>query len=166
LISGATSLNMCGGGGTTNKTSRLYKSMVETELVVGVRGGVQATLDPNTYEIACTLRPERSPGQVLRALDDQIKRLQDELVTEDEIRRAAKQARALFAYGNENITNQAFWLGYAEMFATYGWFTSYVDRLSQVTPAEIQRIAQDYLQPQHRVVGLYLPDGSAEVDHD
>ena len=166
LLSGATSLNMFGGGGTSNKTSRLYKTMVEKELVVSVRGGVQATIDPNTYEIACTLRPERSPDQVLQALDDQIKRLQDELVSEEEIRRAAKQARALFAYGNENITNQAFWLGYAEMFATYGWFTGYVDRLAQVTPAEIQRIAQVYLQPQHRVVGLYLPEGPAEVGLD
>jgi zinc protease len=166
LLSGATSLNMFGGGGTTNKTSRLYKTMVEKELVVSVRGGVQATIDPNTYEIACTLRPERSPDQVLQALDDQIKRLQDELVSDEEIRRAAKQARALFAYGNENITNQAFWLGYAEMFANYGWFTGYLDRLAQVTPAEIQRIAQVYLQPQHRVVGLYLPGGSAEGEHD
>ena len=40
-----------------------------------------------------------------------------------EIARAIKQARALFAYGSENITNQAFWLGYAEMFASYDWFT-------------------------------------------
>jgi len=162
LLSGPTSLNMFGGGGTTNKTSRLYKTLVETELVVSVRGGMQATIDPYTYEIACTLRPERTLEQVLQALDDQIKRLQDELVSVDEIHRAAKQARALFAYGNENITNQAFWLGYAEMFATYDWFTGYVDRLTQVTPAEVQRIAQVYLQPQHRVVGVYLPEGPGE----
>ena len=42
----------------------------------------------------------------------------------EELRRAVKQARALFAYGTESITNQAFWLGFAEMFANYDWFTT------------------------------------------
>ena len=39
------------------------------------------------------------------------------VVTDAEIQRAIKQARALFVYGAENITNQGFWLGYSEMFA-------------------------------------------------
>ena len=78
---------------------------------------------------------------------------------EAEIARAIKQARALFAYGSENITNQAFWLGYAEMFDDYSWFTGYLDRLAQVTPADVQRAAQTYLRPDNRVVGVYIPNG-------
>ncbi len=80
----------------------------------------------------------------------------------EEIARAIKQAKALFAYGSENITNQAFWLGYAEMFATYDWFTGYVDRLAAVTPADVQQIAQDYLHSGNRVVGTYLPKNEGE----
>ena len=45
------------------------------------------------------------------------------------------------------------------MFATYSWFTGYLDRLNQVTPADIQRIAQTYLAPGRRVMGVYLPTG-------
>ncbi len=160
ILCGPTSLNMFGGGGTSNKTSRLYHALVETELTVSVRGGLQATIDPYIYKIGVTLRPERTIGQVLSALDDQISRLQQELVSSDEIARAAKQARALFTYGSENITNQAFWLGYADMFASYGWFTGYVQYLEQVTPADVNRIAQTYLSPLQRVVGTYLPDGT------
>ncbi len=81
-------------------------------------------------------------------------------VTSKEIQRAIKQARALFAYGSENITNQAFWLGYAEMFDHYDWFVHYLDRLSQVTPMDVQRVAQQVLTPQGRVVGFYLPEGN------
>ena len=66
----------------------------------------------------------------------------------------------MFAYGSESITNQAFWLGFAEMFATYEWFLTYLDRLAAVTPEEVQRIAQTYLRPQNRVVGTYLPIGN------
>jgi hypothetical protein len=75
----------------------------------------------------------------------------------DEVARAVKQARAMFAYGSESITNQAYWLGFAEMFDTYEWFVRYLDRLAAVTPEEVQRIAQTYLRPQNRVVGTYLP---------
>jgi zinc protease len=160
LLCGPTGLNMFGGGGISNKTSRIYHALVEKELAVSARGGLQATIDPFLYEIILTVRPDRQPTAVLAAIDEQVKRLQEELVSEDEIVRAAKQARAMFAYGSENITNQAFWLGYAEMFANYEWFTNYVPNLEQVTPADVQRIAQKYLMESRRIVGSYLPTGS------
>lgn len=163
LLCGPTSLNMFGGGGTSNKTSRLYHALVETEITVSVRGGLQATIDPFLYKFGVTLRPERTPDQALSALDDQISRLQQEPVSIDEIARAAKQARALFTYGSENITNQAFWLGYAEMFAAYSWFTDYVQHLERVTPADVMRIAQTYLNPQQRVIGTYLPENGGSL---
>jgi zinc protease len=97
---------------------------------------------------------------VLSALDDEIRRIQDELVPVGEIARAIKQARALFAYHSENITSQASWLGYAEMFASYNWFLTYLDKLAQITPADVQKVAQKYLRPRNRVVGTYLPTGS------
>ena len=69
--------------------------------------------------------------------------MQDKLVSKEEVARAIKQARALFAYGSENITNQAFWMGYAEMFATYDWFLTYLNKLSKVKPKDVQRVARD-----------------------
>jgi zinc protease len=162
LLTGPTGLNMFGGGGVTNKTSRLYRALVEKELAVNVHGGLSATIDPYLYDITMIVRPGQTPETVIAALDNEIKLIQDQLVSSDEIARAIKQAKALFAYGSENITNQAFWLGYAEMFAHYEWFTSYVDRLALVTPADLQQIAQDYLQTRNRVVGIYLPKNEGE----
>jgi zinc protease len=107
-----------------------------------------------------TIRPDRSVEENMAVIDAEVKRLQDTLVNADEIASAIKQARALFAYGSENISNQAFWLGYAEMFDTYDWFVQYVERLEQVTAEDIQRIACSYLNPDNRVVGVYLPTGA------
>ncbi|MDK1029812.1 MAG: pitrilysin family protein, partial [Anaerolineae bacterium] len=45
LLAGPSSLNMFGGG-ISNKTSRLYRALVEKELTVSVQGGAQATIDP------------------------------------------------------------------------------------------------------------------------
>jgi zinc protease len=94
------------------------------------------------------------------ALDDEVKRIQDELPSEESLARAVKQARALFAYGSESITNQGFWLGFSEMFASSEWFDAYLDNLAVVTPEDVQRIAQTYLRPQRRVLGTYLPTGN------
>jgi zinc protease len=76
--------------------------------------------------------------------------------------KAVKQARALFAYGSETITNQAFWLGYSEMFADTAWFEGYLRQLERVTSEDVRRVAQTYLRPSQRVVGIYLPTGSAD----
>ena len=162
LLCGPASLNMFGGGGISNKTSRIYHSLIEKELAVTAYGGLQATIDPFMYEIGITVRPDRTPGQVLEALDIEIRKLQNELISKEEIARAAKQARAMFAYGSENITNQAFWLGYAEMFAKYTWFTEYLTQLEQVTPEDVQRVAQTYLLSDQRVVGVFLPQANLE----
>ena len=89
--------------------------------------------------------------------------MQDAPPPPEELARAVKQARALFAYGSESITNQAFWMGFSEMFSTYDWFTSYLDNLATVTPDDVQRVAQAYLRPQNRIYGIYHPAGNGEV---
>ncbi len=162
LLTGPSSLNMFGGG-ISNKTSRLYRALVEGELAVSVYGGLQATIDPFLHTITIYVRPGCSVEKVLSKLEDEIKRLQDAPPSPDELARAVKQARALFAYGSESITNQAFWMGFSEMFASYDWFTGYLDNLAAVTPGDVQRMAQVYLRPQNRIHGIYLPTGDGEV---
>ena len=93
----------------------------------------------------------------MKVLDEEIQRLQDTPPKPEEIQRAAKQTRALFAYGGESITNQAFWLGFSEMFASYEWVTEYLSKLAAVNPEDVQRVAQTYLIPQNRLVGFYYP---------
>ncbi|MGZ9166932.1 MAG: M16 family metallopeptidase, partial [Anaerolineales bacterium] len=148
--------------GISNKTSRLYRALVDKEYVVSVHGGAQATIDPFMYTITMTVHPRRKPEEALAALDKEIQRVKEEKVTKEGITRAIKQARALFAYGSENITNQGFWLGYAEMFADYSWFETYLDKLAAVTVKDVQRVANEYFKSQRRVVGTYIPlDGKA-----
>jgi zinc protease len=162
LLAGPSNLNMFGGGGISNKTSRLYCTLVDTELAVSVGGSLISTLDPYLYGITLTIHPKRKAEEALEALDREILRIREERVSKEEIARAVKQARANFAYGSESITNQGFWLGHAEMFATYDWFLTYLDRLAGVTPKQVQEAAQKYLRKQNRVVGTYLPLGGTK----
>jgi len=162
LLSGPSNPSAFSSGGISNKTSRLYRSLVEKEKAVGVFGGGQVTIDPFLYATTITIHPRSNPDEVLSAYDAEIKRLQNESIPEADIQRAIKQARAIFAYGSENITHQAAWLGFSEMFANYHWFNNYLGKLAEVTPGDIQRVAQTWLVHQKRLVGTYLPDGKAE----
>ncbi len=163
LLAGPSNLNMFGGGSISNKTSRLYRALVDKELAVSLSGGSTTTIDPFLYYITLTVHPKRTPDEALAALDVELQRVQDELVLKEEVLRAIKQARANFAYGMENITNQAFWLGYSEMFADYNWFLTYLDKLALVKPKDVQRVARMYFRLQSRVVGTYIPAKKSEA---
>ncbi|MCJ7536478.1 MAG: insulinase family protein [Anaerolineales bacterium] len=162
LLTGPSSLNVFGGG-ISNKTSLLYQALVDTELAVSLQGGLTATVDPFLHTIVATVHPDSTAEAVVQAIDQEINRVQDTPPPQEDVDRAVKQARALFAYGSESITNQAFWMGYAEIFDTYDWFINYLDRLAEVTPDQIQRIAQTYMRSSSRVLGVYRPVERQEV---
>ncbi len=158
ILSGPQGLNMFGGG-LSNKTSRLYSKMVEEkEVVVDIHGGLPATIDPYMYNLSLIVHPSSTPEAALKVLDEEIQRMQETAPSIDEIQRAAKQTRALFAYGGESITNQAFWMGFSEMFASYDWVTSYLEKIEAVSPEDVQKAAQKYLVSSNRLVGFYLPN--------
>lgn len=153
-----------GGGGIDNRTSRLYQTLVETDIAAGVEGGLSTSIDPYLYSIIVTLRDGRTPHEAEDALDAEINRLHAGHITDHELARAKKQARALFAYATESVTNQANWLAFAENFADYTWFERYMTRIEAVTLADVLDVAQAYLVPQRRTVGWLLPGGDIDGD--
>lgn len=156
ILAGASSFNLFGRG-TSNKSSRLYRALVETGLAANVSGGLSATIDPYLYSLFATVRAGQTPDAVEKALDVEIERVQNEAVTEAELAKAIKQARALFAFSAESVTNQGYWLGATEIYDNYQWFDSYLDRLAAVTTAEVQRVAQQYLARTNRTIGHFIP---------
>ncbi len=157
ILAGASSFNLFGGG-TSNKSSRLYKALVETGLAAGVSGSLSPTVDPYLYSLFCTVRQGQTPEAVEKALDAEIERAQNEPVTAEELAKALKQAKAMFAFGAESVTNQAFWLGFTEIFDTHLWFENYLDRLAAVAAADVQRVAQQYFVRTNRTVGHFTPE--------
>jgi zinc protease len=155
-----------GGGGIDNKTSRLYKALVETELAAGVDGSMTATVDPFLYMIDIIVRDGRTPEAVEAALDAEIDRLRAGDVTEAELARVKKQARALFAYSSERVSTQGFWLAFSENFASYEWFENYLKNLEAVTLDDVRAAAAKYLRPQNRTVGYFIPTAPEDGDFD
>jgi zinc protease len=155
-----------GGGSIDNKTSRMYRALVETELAADVDGGLTPTIDPFLYSISATVRPGRTPEEVEGAIYAEIARVLHGNITEAEVARAKKQARALFAYSTERVTMQAFWLAFSENFSSFDWFEQYVANLEAVTLADVNEAAHKYLTPQSRVVGIFVPTQLGDEDYD
>jgi zinc protease len=158
ILAGAGSFTMFGGG-ASNASSRLYRALVDTELAIGVSGSLIPTVDPFIYLLASTVRAGHTLAEVEAALDAELTRVVNELVSEEELTRALKQARAQFVYGSESVTNQGYWYGWSEIFADYTWFETYLERLAAVTVDDVQRVAKTYLERNNRTVGYYIPEG-------
>ena len=158
-LTGASGLTFFGGG-LTNKSSRLYKALVARELATSISGSLVPTVDPFVYNISAVVRTGHTPAEVEEMLEEELARVIAEPVTQEELTKAIKQAKAQFAYSSESVTGQALWMGFSEIFADYTWFENYVANLSGVTVEEVQRVAQQYLKPSNRTVGWYVPESN------
>lgn len=147
-----------GGGNIDNKTSRLYKALVDTGIAMDVGGYLSMSKDPFSYSITVVVNSDSSLEEAEEALDELIEAIKtSEPITQTELNKAKKQARAAFAYATENITGQARWLGYAEMLGDYTLFTDYVSKLEAVTLEQVQAAAERYLTHSRRTVGRFIP---------
>ena len=155
VLSGPSSLNMFGRGSIANRTSRFYQKLVGSGLAVAIGGGYVTTIDPYIYNLSAFVVPGRDPEEIKAAVHQELDRIIREGITEAELQKARKQARAMFAYSCENITNQAYWLGYASMFADPGWYTAYLDNLNRVTAEDVSRYAAKYFRPENCITGIY-----------
>jgi zinc protease len=154
---GGSSLGLFGGG-TTNKSSRLYKALVATDLAVTVSGAIAPSIDPYLYSVNAILRPGRSIDEVESALHKELERLAKDPISQNELDKALKRARVQFIMAGESVTGQAMMLGMAEMIAgDFSWYENTLEALNEVTLEDIERVREKYLQSKNRNVGIYEP---------
>ena len=167
ILGGAKGMSLWGGG-TANRSSRLYKALVETELAADADCSMSSTIDPYLFNFSATAREGRTLTEVEAALLAEIERVMAEPVSAQELEKAIKQTRAQFAYSSESVTDQGYWLGFSEVVADVSWFETFLERLAAVTVADVQRVARAYLQPKLRTVGWYVPeeDAGTELEAD
>jgi zinc protease len=157
ILTGASGMSVFGAP-PPNRSSRLYRALVETGLAAGVSGSLSPMRDPFLYSITSTVRSGRTAGEVEDALDAETDSILEKPISAEDLETAVKQARAQFAYSSESVTSQGLWLGHSSIVADTGWFESYLDRLAEVTVEDVQRVATTYLTRRNRTVGHYLPE--------
>ncbi len=163
VLSGAKGMGLFGGGGN-NRSNRLYKALVDTQLTVDVSSSYRPTVDPDLFSFYATLAQDVDHQQVEEAIWAEIHKVQQEGVTTAELTKAIKQTKAQFAYSSESVTYQAYWLGFSEIIADTTWLENWLDKLVAVTTEDVQRVAQTYFARNGQTIGWYLPEEDAESD--
>lgn len=165
-FAGGSSLGMFGGSGS-NKSSRLYKALVDTDLAAAAFGSLTPTVDPFVYTIHVVVRAGRTLPEVEAALEVELARLETDPISQAELEKAMKRAKAEFVMAGESMSGQAQLLGMAEaVVGDYRWYEAVLDRLTAVTLDDIEHVRSHYLQPRRRVVGCYQPDPAAAENVD
>lgn len=159
VLGGAKGMGLFGGGGN-NRSNRLYRALVDTQLAVSVQSSYQPTIDPDLFSFSATLAPGVTHQQVEDAIWAEIDKVQRAGVTPAELEKAIKQTKAQFAYSSESVTYQAYWLGISEVIASTEWLDSWLEKLVAVTADDVQRVAQTYFARAKQTVGWYVPEGS------
>lgn len=140
-------------------SSRMYKKMVdEKKDALQVSSFNYALEDYGIYISLALPSGNASLDDLLKDIDEEILKVQTDLITEEEFTKLRNQAENSFVTANDNM------LGVAENLANgYTFFnnTNHIntelDQIKSVTREDIRNVARKYLNPNQRVVLYYLP---------
>jgi len=141
-------------------SARLSRDLVRGEqLAAGASAGydLQARHD-SLLTLQGTPAQGHTVDELEAALREQIDRLREKLVSEDELERIKAQVTAAKVYEMDSVFYQAMQLG---MLETVGldWREAgrYVERVNAITPEQIRLVAREFLSDDHLTVAVLDP---------
>ncbi|PWN05140.1 M16 family metallopeptidase [Rhodohalobacter mucosus] len=160
-------LNLLSNIMTSGRTSRLYKRMVvddQSALQASSLNGYPGSKYPGMFLIYVIPNQGVEMETVEETLREELRKIVEEGVTEEELNRARTNARAGLV---RTLTSNS---GIAQTLASAhinggDWRTAFtnLDRLSDVTANDIQRVAEQYLKKSNRTVGMIVTEQNEDV---
>lgn len=145
---------------TNGRTSRLYHSLVEQQqlaLSVEVGNGFPGDRYPTLMLLYALTAPGHTVDEVATALTAELDRLKTELVSPQELDRVKTQSRAgLLRVLSSNEGMASLLPEYQAKTGDWRNLFQQLEQIEAVTPADIQRVAQDLFQPKHLTIGRLL----------
>jgi predicted Zn-dependent peptidase len=140
-------------------SSRMYRRLVEEEkLVTSISGVAFTPTYPGLFFMNATLRSGVDPEIYLQALDRELKQVQVEKVTDEEIERAVRQLTvqvvdsARTPYGLGNLIGTV-----VMVFEDPRRYAEDLTKYFRVSAQDVQRVAQQYLDRNQRSIVFLLP---------
>lgn len=144
-------------GSSWERSSRLYKRLIDTSLAAEVFARHDDLRDPGLIIIGATVNPGVEPSLVEQELLDEIELLGREPVSESELSRVKSSNLKGTILAKADPSSLAFMLGEAESKADWHWLMDYDDKFDQVTQDDIMRVVKTYLTRRNRTVGHFVP---------
>jgi predicted Zn-dependent peptidase len=144
------------GGG---KSSRLYKTLVYDRQIAQQVSAFNATREiAGQFQIVVTGKPDTTPQQLEEAVKAELARLLKEPVTAEEVQRAYNSREASFIYGMQTVGGFGGKDDQLNQYATFlknpGYFEQDLARYRAVSPADVRRVASQYLTDRRLVLNV------------
>ncbi len=140
------------------KTSRLYKALVETGMASYVFASASPFnhADPFLFIIGAGVNNGVAPEEVEKRIFAEIEMIQKNGITEEELRRAIKQAKVSFIYDKDSVNSEAQTIITFELASSYRDIERYLPSLELVSLSDIKRVANSYLTPEKATIGYFI----------
>ncbi len=139
------------------RTSRLYRNLVETQLAVQVQAIPEfpGSKHPTLFAILGVPNRGVSPDSVEHAIYEQLDRIREEGITEEELERAKTRARSDLIGQLDSNSGLAYQLSRMEAL-TGDWRDVFRDleELQAVTAEEVRRAAEETFRRENRTVAM------------
>jgi zinc protease len=138
-------------------TGRLHRALVQKGIASSVWGAERQLHDPGYMYFGAQLAPDMDLGRAREALLATLEDVTKNKITDEEVERA--RTRLLNDIERAQTESALLVRALAENIAIGDWrlFFLYRDQLRKVTLADVQRVAEQYLKPANRVVGVFVP---------
>ena len=144
------------------QSSRIYRRLVyDEQMAVSAFGQGNLIEDPNLFYAVALVPPGGSPAAVEMALIEELERLKEEPITDEELQRSKNQFARDYVIGRFTNAQKAAHLAHAavihdDITTADGEF----DIFMNVTKEDVRRVARTYFTDDNRLVMRILPRGS------
>jgi zinc protease len=148
-----------GGAAADPNEGRLTKFVVDPELAQSANMGFQGRHDPGLVEISANLTKDQSPDKARDAIYAALQDVIDHPPTAADVQRVTSQL--LRGLENSLSNPQSIATGALNTAISQGdWRLMFLqhDRLKDIQPADVVRVAKSYFKASNRTVGYYIPD--------
>jgi len=140
------------------RTSRLYRTLVRDKKIAAFAGGFNdfpGNKYPSLFVFFSMPTPGHTPGEIRDSIHAEIERLRTQDISDDELAMIKARAKANLIRQLGDNQGLAFQFGeYQALFGDWRELFREVDRIDQVTKADIRRVADATFVESNRTVGI------------
>jgi zinc protease len=142
---------------SSGKNGRLYRALVDQGLALSAGAGTELLHDLSLHTLFAALGPGTTHEQVERALLAEMNKVKTSGVTPAEVATVKQQYIAEDAYKRDGTAGVAGelseWIGVGD----WTLYVTFPQKVQQVTPADVQRVANKYFAAEQSTTGWFVP---------
>jgi zinc protease len=146
----------------TEPAGRLYKTLVETKKASSIVGGTYSWHDPGLLTMMIEVPDVEQMDDARTTMLAEIEKIGEEGVSDEEVARVRQQI--LSRRERSLSTTSRLAVNLSEWASQGDWrlFFLYRDRVEQVTADDVKRVAAQFMHPNNRTVGVFIPTEEAQ----